>query len=77
MRKIKQTERPYVISYIRGERCLYDSARTLEHARVRVAERLAKNKTETAIIRRYGEVVWNSQVERLDQSTLMGPPSDF
>lgn len=50
MRHIKQTERPYHIRYIKGDRSLPDCASTLEHAKELIASRLAKphNKGERA-----------------------------
>jgi hypothetical protein len=46
----RQTERPYYIRYIKGDRQLSDTATTLEFAKERVAARLAKkhNKGERA-----------------------------
>ena len=50
MRKIKQTDRPFLITYVRGAQRIRDSAATLQGAIARVCARLAKahNKRETA-----------------------------
>ena len=52
-------ERPYVIAYVRGDRKLYDSARTLDDAQTRISARLAKhrNKGEVAHVYKGGRLI--------------------
>jgi hypothetical protein len=60
MRKVKQIDRPYIISYIKGLRRLYDSAPTLDAAKIRIARRLEKkhNKGEKAEVYFRRELVY-------------------
>lgn len=58
MRKIKQTERPFHLRYICGERCLFDSARTYEGARERAMTRLKSHPRERAEIYRGKDLMW-------------------
>ena len=46
-------ERPYRIDYVRSTRTLYDSARTLEGARARIATRLTKPAHRAELARIY------------------------
>jgi hypothetical protein len=57
MRKSKATDRPYRIAYIKGDRCLRDSATTLARAMERIARRAAKVKGERAILYYQGKPV--------------------
>lgn len=52
-------ERPFRIDYVRSTRVLYDSARTLEDARARVAARVMKpaNRAELARIYLRGQLI--------------------
>ncbi len=58
-RRDSRGERPYVIAYVRGDRKLYDSARTLDDAQTRIAARLAKrhNKGEVAHVYKSGRLI--------------------
>lgn len=61
MRKIKQTERAYVIRYYTaGTKCLFDSALTLEQAKLRIAERIAKRGCESALVFWRGKMVYDA-----------------
>jgi len=55
----QQAPRPYLIEYAKGDRLLRDSARTLDEAKTRCANRLAKrhNRGETATVFFRREVV--------------------
>lgn len=57
-------DRPYAIAYIKGERRLADSAKTLDGAMARVVVRLAKrhNRGERAEIWFNGALVFSSGV---------------
>jgi hypothetical protein len=59
MRKIKQTNRPYVIRFERDGRCLLDSAADIGAAVERIAVRFSKraNRGERASVYRNGELV--------------------
>lgn len=57
MRKIKQTERHFLLWYIRGDRRLQDSAATLDCAKARASGRLAKNKRERVEVYHQGRLV--------------------
>ena len=54
---------PYVITYIKGERRLSDSARDIDSAKARIASRLAKkhNKGERAEVHHKHALVFSSQ----------------
>lgn len=56
-------DRPYIITYERGERKLYDSARSLDDAKLRIAIRLAKrhNRGEVANVYLRHELVFSSR----------------
>jgi hypothetical protein len=62
MRKVKQTPRPYVIAYLKGDRRLGDSARTLEGAKARIEARLSKphNRGERAQVYLRGALVFET-----------------
>lgn len=62
MRKIKQTERPYILRYIRGGRCLQDSARTLDSAKALAGLRLAKkhNRGERVEVYHRGQLIFST-----------------
>lgn len=60
MRKTKQTERPFIIRYISGDRCLYDSASTLDMAKARAEIRVSKNTNERAEVYRIDELVFQA-----------------
>ena len=64
-RRDNRHERPYRIDYIRGERVLYDSARSLEDAKARIATRLAKrhNRRERARVVLRGITVFETGLE--------------
>lgn len=64
MRKIKQTERPFILCYIHGERCLRDSAKTLDSAKVLAGLRLAKkhNRGERVEVWHRGQLVFSTGV---------------
>lgn len=60
MRKIKQTHRPYIIAYSKGDRRLHDCAKTLDAAKTRIAERATRIKGETAAVFLNGTMVYPS-----------------
>lgn len=63
MRKIKQTERPYLIfRYGNVGRTLYDSQRTLNQAKA-VADRLVQGKTELAEVYLRGALTYSAKAE--------------
>ena len=51
--------RPFIITYIKGDRSLGDSARSLDDAKARIAARLTKryNKGERAVVKLNGNTV--------------------
>lgn len=59
MRKIKQTERPFIIRYTNGGRHLHDSAQTLANAMDRAAAYLAKKRGWSAVVFNRGKLVAN------------------
>lgn len=64
MRKIKQTERPFLLRYMSGATCLYDSAKTIEGAKELARLRLAKGRTDRVEIYRSGELASTCVRER-------------
>lgn len=58
----RRAERRYVITYSRGERKLYDSARSLDEAKATIERRLAKrhNKGETGRVYLRNELVFET-----------------
>lgn len=53
---------PFVITYIKGDRRLADSARDLEGAKARISARLAKshNRGERAEVHHKHQLVWSA-----------------
>ncbi len=64
MRKIKQTDRPFLIAYQRGDRRLWDSARTLAGAVARIEERGERIKGESATVYHRGLAVYDAVGDR-------------
>lgn len=56
------TAAPYIITYIKGDRRLSDSARDLDGAKARIASRLAKrhNRGERAEVYHRHQLVWST-----------------
>lgn len=63
MRKIKQTERPFLIRYTNGDRHLFDSAATLANAKERAFAYIEKRRNGRAEVFKRGALVLKLTIE--------------